>query len=236
MKILVIVPARSGSVGLKNKNIKVLNNKPLIWWTIRLKKFTSKINYRWILSTDSKKILNIGKKLGIECPFIRPEILSKSKSTVYEVIKHALDFFSRENYYPDLIIWLQPTSPFRHDNLIQDCIKKLKKTGATSLIGVKNLNRSQSTIYQKSNKDSFIKPLLYQEKVNTFRQSDLNNLLTPCGSIYISKTKEFLRFKGFMNHKKMVFVELDKLASVDIDDQFDWEVAQAFSKNLGKKL
>ena len=96
-EILIIIPARGGSKGIKNKNFKKMLNKPLIYWTI---KQTKKINKksRTIVSTDSKKIKKISLKYNISVPFMRPKNISKDNSTDYELIKHAIDFFKKKKY------------------------------------------------------------------------------------------------------------------------------------------
>ena len=97
MKILGIIPARSGSKGVKNKNIKLLKNKPLIFWTIKtaLKSKLTKV----IVSTDSLKIKKISEKYGANVPFLRPTNISKDNSKSIDVIKHAIKFYEKENKF-----------------------------------------------------------------------------------------------------------------------------------------
>ena len=116
-KTLGIIPARIGSSEVKKKNIKLLKGKPLIYYTINAA-INSKLD-RVIVSTDSEEVANIAKSLGAEVPFLRPKFLSTNKSKAIDVINHVFDWLKIENdYIPDLVGYLQPTSPMRTKNHI----------------------------------------------------------------------------------------------------------------------
>ncbi len=110
---LILILARKGSRRLKNKNIKVLNKKPLIYWTI---KFAKKLNFNKkeiFVYSDSTKIINIANLNNVLSPKIRPKYLSQSRTTSYKSAKHAIQWYEKNICKPDYIILLQPTSPFR---------------------------------------------------------------------------------------------------------------------------
>ena len=115
--ILTIIPARSGSKGVPNKNIKKFRDKPLLAWSIEQAKQTEYYkegNMKIIVSTDSEKYKEIALKWGAEVPFLRPKELSKDLSTDYEFINHALNWLKEnKKYTPDIILQLRPTSPYR---------------------------------------------------------------------------------------------------------------------------
>ena len=115
MKILCLIPARSGSKGVPNKNIKLLGNKPLLAWSIEQALASKRVaNMRIIVSTDSEEYKQIAIKWGAEVPFLRPIKISQDLSTDYEFISHALVWFkNKENYIPDIILQLRPTQPCR---------------------------------------------------------------------------------------------------------------------------
>ena len=94
MKILGIIPARSGSKGVRNKNIKLLRSKPLIYWTIKTA-LKSKLD-NIIVSTDSLKIKKISEKYGANVPFMRPNNISRDNSKTIDVVKHALKFYKKK--------------------------------------------------------------------------------------------------------------------------------------------
>jgi CMP-N-acetylneuraminic acid synthetase len=123
MKVLAIIPARSGSKGIPHKNIKLFKGKPLIYWSIK-QALDSKYINRIIVSTDSQHYADIAKNYGAETPFLRPKEISEDLSTDYEFLKHCLDhIIVNENYFPDIIVQLRPTYPNRTTNMIDNMIK-----------------------------------------------------------------------------------------------------------------
>ena len=126
MKILALIPARSGSKGIKNKNLKKIKNKSLLSISIQLAK-KLKVFKKIIVSTDSKKIANEAKKFSAEVPFIRPKKISGDKSKMIDVCLHAINFYENKNIYFDALIVLQPTSPMRTKKTLLKCYRLLKK-------------------------------------------------------------------------------------------------------------
>jgi len=127
MKILALIPARSGSKRVPNKNIRRLAGKPLIVYTIEAALKSKRIN-RVIVSTDSQQIASIAKEHGAEIPFIRPKEISQSNSTEMEFFNHALNWLQdHEKYEPDLIVLLYPTSPLRKVESIDSAIEEILK-------------------------------------------------------------------------------------------------------------
>ena len=121
-KIIAIIPARSGSKSIKDKNIVRYKGKPLIYHTIR-DALKSKLISRVIVSTDSKKYQKMSEKFGAEVPFLRPKKFSNDNSVDYDYISHATKFLIREKYYPDLIVLLRPTTPNREILVVDKGIK-----------------------------------------------------------------------------------------------------------------
>ena len=160
MKILCIIPARSGSKGLPNKNILNFQGFPMLVWSI---KQAQQSNYnkdiRIILSTDSEEYRQIGLKYGAEVPFLRPEEISGDLSTDYECIKHCLDYLEKEDYIPDFIIQLRPTYPTRNVEILNNCIKTFieKRNEYDSLRTVIPFEKSPYKMYRVL--DNKLKPL-----------------------------------------------------------------------------
>src|SRR3989337_2094265 len=126
MKILAFIPARAGSKRVPNKNIKPLNGKPLIAYTIEAANRSRHIN-RVVVSTNSSEIAGIAERYGAEVPFLRPEEISNPDSTEMEFFEHALDWFSEnDGYIPDLVVLLYPTSPLRKTESIDSAIETMR--------------------------------------------------------------------------------------------------------------
>ena len=232
MKILAVIPARGGSKGLKNKNIKNLCGHPLIAWTIKKAK-QSKFIQKVVVSTDSKKISEISKKYGASVPFFRPKKYATDKANDFVVLKHALDFFKNKGENFDYIIMLQPTSPLRDLNDIDNSIKRVLKENIEALVSVSKLDvHHPRFIYSIKNNDSLV-PFLKKNKSSDVRRQDLEPLYFLEGSIYISKIKSLIKHKTFY-HNKTVAYKLPKWKSLEIDDIEDLYIAELYIKK--KKL
>ncbi|MGO4699643.1 hypothetical protein AB4Z50_36195, partial [Paenibacillus sp. 2TAB26] len=129
-----IIPARGGSKGLPDKNIKMLNGKPLIAYTIEAAisaKYVSKV----IVSTDSEKIAAVAISYGAECPFMRPDHLADDNSRSIDVYRYTIkELENKEDILINEFIVLQPTSPFRTGQDIDDAIKLFKDRNADSIV------------------------------------------------------------------------------------------------------
>jgi CMP-N,N'-diacetyllegionaminic acid synthase len=230
-KILAIVPARSGSKGLSNKNIRTINNKPLIYWPIQAVKKSKYIDIG-ILSTDSTKIQKIGLKIGIDAPFIRPKKISKDKTSSFEVIKHAINFFLKKNIFFDYVALLEPTSPLTTNKDLDSAIEKLHRNRfrANSIVSVsKNINHHP--IFNVTIKKNGL--INQYKKISLKRRQDLNKMYFFDGSLYISKVNTYIKIKSFYHSKTLPFI-IPKYKSFEIDDLVDLICVNAIMKNLKK--
>ncbi len=225
MKVVAIIPARSGSKGIHLKNIKKLNGKPLIQYTIDVAKKCKMID-RIFVSTDSQKIANISKKLGAEVPFLRPKKISGDFSPMYEVVKHAIDFLKNESYIPDIIIILQPTSPFRSYKQVDKEIRIFSKSKATSLVEVKKIDNHPYKSFKKKNE--FLLPLKKDFQKFHARQM-LPDIFYPTGSVFILREKTLKKFNSIYGNKILSYEQ--KQDVIDIDTQFDFFIAEIMMKS-----
>ena len=220
--ILAIIPARSGSKSIKNKNIKKINNIPLIGYSITVAKKSKLIN-RIIVSTDSKIIKKISQNFKAEVPFMRPKKISKdySKDTTY--LKHAINTLkSKENYQPDLIVILRPTLPFRDPKVIDRAIKYFIKTKADSLKSITIAKETPYKMWKIYNK-KYLKPIFdwkYLKYTNAPRQS-LKKIYWQNGYVDILRPKTLKKFNNELG-KKIVFYKIN-FHTIDIDYKHDLE-------------
>ena len=119
LKMLAIIPARAGSKGVKNKNIRMLGGYPLIYWAIRASLRSNYID-NVIVTTDSPEIKAISTKHRAEVPFLRPVELASDNVAAREVIDHTLSWYISQGVKYDSFIYLQPTSPFRSEKHINE--------------------------------------------------------------------------------------------------------------------
>ena len=121
-KVIALIPARSGSKGVPNKNTRLLGGKPLISWSIMAAKKANFID-RIIVSTDSKEYASLAIELGAEAPFLRPAEISGDRSTDHDFIVHALNWLVENGDEPEYIVHVRPTTPFRDPALIDAAIE-----------------------------------------------------------------------------------------------------------------
>jgi len=223
--IVAIIPARKGSTRIKNKNIKLFNEKPIIYWPIlQLKK--SKIFDKIIVSTDSKKIQSIVKKLGVSSPFIRPAKLATNYSSTSSVIKHSLDWLKKENLKPKYVCCVYPTSVFFNSIDIKKSFKKFKKSKINFLFSASKFKSSifRSFYFSKKSKLNMLFPKYY----NT-RTQDLKETFHDAAQFYWGTEKAWNKELRIYDKKsKLYFLEDWKIN--DIDNKHDWKIAEKLFK------
>jgi len=203
--ILGITPARGGSKGIPRKNIREICGKPLIAWTIEAAK-KSKLLDRYVVSTEDEEIAEISRKYGAEVVY-RPPELATDEATTVSVLQDVL-----KKINADVVVVLQATSPIRNDGLIDHCIKRFLDTGADSLA------------------TGFICKYLEYGTYNLRRQ-DIKGFFYDDGNVYVLKADIIKDGRWYGN--KIERIILDKEQSVDIDDEFDfWLAEQILKKRL----
>ncbi|CUU67841.1 acylneuraminate cytidylyltransferase family protein [Campylobacter hyointestinalis subsp. hyointestinalis] len=225
---LAIIPARSGSKGLKDKNIKKLCGKPLLAWSIE-----SANNSKYIdeiaVSTDSNKYLKIAKEYGVNTPFLRPKELAEDTTTTFDSIKHTIDYYKNVSQKEfDYIVLLEPTSPLREASDIDNAIEMLLNSSADSIVGICRCESQNPAFLVKKDKEGFISG--YKNKdMKVLRRQEIDDLYFFEGSIYISKCSTLLDRKTFY-HKKTIGYEVPKYKSFEIDDIVDFIIIEALIK------
>ena len=221
-KILAIIPARSGSKGIKNKNIIKINGKPLVFYTIKNAKNSTMIS-DLIGSTDSKKIKKIFEKYKVEIPFLRPKKLSTDKSLIIETLIFCLkkmEKIKQKKY--DYIVLLQPTAPNRTKNEIDNCINKIIRTKADSLISLSPLDEPHPLKLKKISRG--VVQNYQKDAKNNFPRQSLPKLYKPSGNIYIFRRKILLN--GDLKGKKQISDVINSKNHLNIDTKDDLILAK----------
>lgn len=223
MRVLAIIPARGGSKGLPNKNILPFAGKPLLAHTIEAARECSLID-RIVVSTDSQKITTIAKQHGAETPFVRPPELSNDNASGTEVCLHCLDFYQKELFYkPDLVIFLQPTSPLRTSSHIASAIHLLKEKKTETVISVQQAIEHPLWM-KKLDNQGCIRPFFDDIAIPNTRQ-ELEPAYLLNGAIYLSQANHLLQNKSFYSASTLAYV-MSANDSVDIDTQEDFQKAE----------
>ena len=215
---LAIIPARGGSKRLPRKNILDLCGKPLISWSIEAalkSKYISKV----VVSSDDEEILNISSNFGADI-IKRPYELANDTATTFDAIKHTINNLEKYDY----IVLLQPTSPLRNENQIDEAIELLEEKQADAIVSVCEMDHSplwSNTLPKDGNMNNFLR-----DEVLNKRSQDLEKYYRLNGAIYICKTDKLLENKSFFLKDNIFAYIMDRKSSIDIDEEIDFLFAE----------
>ena len=236
LKILAIIPARANSKGIPSKNIQKLGELPLIAHTIRSAKNSTKVN-RIIVSTDNKKIAKIAMECGADVPFLRPKKFSRNSSSTLDVVQHTIQYLQKvENYTPDIITILLPTSPFRSSDLIDKSIKLLKKTNATSVVSVFKSKEHAFKAFLPNR--GFLKPFK-SDYGKYYQRQKLPDFYHTTGAVYTFWFDTLKKFGHYYGPRMKPLISHYDEMNVDVDSVFDLFIAEMTLKhwkNYSKKI
>jgi CMP-N,N'-diacetyllegionaminic acid synthase len=235
-KVLAIIPARGGSKGIPRKNIKLFNEKPLIAHTIETALKCPSID-KTIVSTEDLEIAEIAKNFGAEVPFLRPEKLAADDSPTLDSIRHAVEFFDKKGIKYNYMVILEPTSPGRNVDEIEEGIKKIKEENVDTVVSVTEYDVDFSDIMIKK-ENGFIEPFLNVDKL-TYRRQDNKEMMIMNGALYLVKRDvlfdprvKILNPYGENSFLRTKVVHMPKERSIEIDSPIDFEFAEFLHKKI----
>lgn len=223
MKNLAIIPARSGSKGLKDKNIKELNGKPLLAYSILAAKESNQFD-EIIVSTDSKLYAKIAEQWGAIVPYMRSSELSSDTASTWDVVRDIVGRLSESGKNYDTVALLQPTSPLRTAEDIVEGYQLFARKNAQSVIGVCEVDHSplwSNTIAEDLSLNGFIRP-----EISGLQRQDIPTYYRINGALYIVDTTFLLQTKDIFRDRSFAYI-MEKRHSIDIDDEFDFVIANA---------
>ena len=225
---LAIIPARGGSKGLPRKNILPLLGKPLIGWTIEQAK-KSKYLDRIIVSTEDEEIMVMSKSFGAEV-LQRPKDLAQDNTPTSDVIIHVIETLEKEGYKYDFIVLLEPTSPLRKDDDIDNAIEIIVDTNSISLVSVTNSDKIDLNFIFLL-EDNKLKSIFYGSEFNILpiNRQDFTIIYYPEGTIYISETSNYIKRKTFYHNETRAFI-VEKWQAYEIDDIYDFVCIESILK------
>lgn len=237
VKILGVITARGGSKGILRKNIKELNGKPLIAYTIEAAK-KSGVFDRIILSTDDLEIAKVAKKYGCEVPFMRPLELAQDDTPHLPVMQHAVSWLKEnKNYNPDFVAILQPTAPLRQAWHLKEAFDLLIKQETDSVVAVTEIPGHYSPYWAVTVDENGLGKLFTGDHIRNRiprRQSFPKKTYSNCGALYMFKTKYlFDKNKPNFYGDKVAVYPMEEKYSINIDNPEDWDLAEQALKKLG---
>lgn len=228
MKILYLIPARGGSKGIPHKNIKLLNGKPLIFYTIDAARGVAD-DKDICVSTDDPAIIKTVEDYGLRVPFTRPAEFATDHASSDDVLKHALRWYKEHGVEYDVVILLQPTSPLRTSIHIKEAMilyeSEVQKNGAGSIDEVVSVKPSHAAnVLANDDENGYLVTTLNKKNV---RRQEMPDYYEYNGAVYVINAKsEIATGLGHFNHiKKYVMSEEE---SWDIDTMMDWNIIEMF--------
>lgn len=219
MKNIALIPARCGSKGILQKNIKILRGKPLIAWSIEHALQSSSIDAVFV-STDCQSIKDIALSYGANVPFLRPKNISNDAASTESAVLHFLKWATSHNVQCDNLVLMQATSPFRYKSRIDEAMGKFLCEDADSLLSVTKTHH----FFWKNP----ISPTASYDIYNRPRRQDIkvcDELYFENGSFYISKVDIYKKFKNRLGGKISMY-EMSYEESFEIDEPIDFELIE----------
>lgn len=225
MKILGLIPARGGSKGIPQKNIKVLGGQPLIQYSIEVGLACSMID-TVVVSTDDETIAQISREAGAQVPFLRPAALATDQSPSIDTVIHALQYFIEQGRAFDAVCLLQPTSPFRHLAEVEKAIQHFINQNADSLISVREVPHTYNPhwVFETEETTPFLK-IATGEKQIISRRQDLPKAYYRDGALYLTKSEIVLEDRSLYGQKIAHYL-IKESPAINIDTMEDWEKAE----------
>lgn len=240
-RILAIIPARSGSKRIKNKNLKLINGKPLIYYTIKYAIKNNSYIDDIFVSTDSRKISNFANKIKKDLsPILRPKKISDDKSSDLGFVFHALKYFQEmKNLEFDIVAILRPTTPIRDKNLFKECLKNLLKLKASSIRSSKEVKHNHPYWMYSIKKNKLVEVIRNKNFFKYYQSQKLPKFFMHDGhcDIFLKKNlykKDNKTDLSKLYGKKMIYFENKNNLSINIDEENEFLIAEYFLKKFNK--
>lgn len=233
LKTLAVITARGGSKGLPKKNIKELNGKPLIAWTLEQAKGSKYIDEIFV-STDSQEIADVCEIFGVEVPELRPAELAQDNTSSMEVLNYTLKHLESEGKTFDYLLLLEPTSPLRKkddlDNIIELAGQNIERTG---VISVGEVHTEHPSIIKAISKMGNIIPFLESDKC-IYQRQQMDKVYFPYGVGYLVKVSEFKKCGSIYTNNSIPYY-IERWQNYEIDDIYDFVCIESIMKmEMGK--
>jgi CMP-N,N'-diacetyllegionaminic acid synthase len=231
--ILGLIPARGGSKGIPGKNLRPLAGKSLLERTIDCAKTAGGID-RIVVSTDAPAIAHAAENAGVPVPWLRPKELAQDASPTIDAVLHALERLEQDGFFPDAVLLLQPTSPFRSPATVRRALEVYSTSGGESVLSVTPAREHPYHHYRLSPDGSMAPFIPYEEhSPHNARRQDLEPVYKLDGSIYLASV-ELLKKERTLFSPRPRTVITGPEESLDLDTPLDWEIAECLAARRTK--
>jgi CMP-N,N'-diacetyllegionaminic acid synthase len=236
--IVALITARGGSKGIPKKNICNIGGKPLIQWTIEASQNTPELSYSF-LSTDDLEIAEVGKKYGVDVPFIRPPELAADDTAHVDVIRHACTWLleNKQDEEFDYLVLLQPTSPFRTHEDISAAIRIARDTGGLAVISICETHH-HPFLMKKIGSNGMLESFAGRSVAvgsQQIRRQEMPKAYFVNGAIYVIRIAEFLKTGSMMPKETYPYI-MPASRSLQIDEPYDAYLADLIFKGMHKDI
>jgi CMP-N,N'-diacetyllegionaminic acid synthase len=227
-KALCVIPAKGNSRRLPKKNIKLLAGKPLVVWTIEAAQKAKRVT-DYLVSSDDPEIIEIAKKYGAPAPFVRPAELATDTVRNIEVVRHALEFMEHERQMTyDIIINLQPTSPVRDPDHIDQAVEMLWASDLDSLVSIKGPYKKRDPVLKA------IRNGVLEDYCPVEDRTDAEPAYMYNAALYAVKRDYFVKHNKLISPRQVPLI-MDTIYSVDVDTEADFLVAETYLNFLARR-
>jgi CMP-N-acetylneuraminic acid synthetase len=221
MVVIGVVPARGGSKALPGKNLAMVAGRPLLAWTADAALAATTLG-RVILSTDSPEIAAAGRSCGLDVPFLRPADLAHDQTPMVPVLQHVLAMLGDDGLSPDVLVLLQPTSPLRRAEHIDQAVERLKVTAADSVVSVVEVPHHFNPVSVLRDENGRLVP--YGQEATVTRRQDKPRVFARNGPAVLAVRAEVIR-RGSLYGDDSRAMLMTPEESIDIDSAWDLAVA-----------
>lgn len=222
--VLGVVPARGGSKGIPQKNLRPLAGRPLLAYVMDAVRDSHCVD-RLVLTTDSPEIAELGRQLGFEVPFLRPAKLATDDAPMQPAVEHAVAQVEAEGWRSDIVVVLQPTAPLRRGEHIRHAVELVQRTGASSAVSVTEIPKHQAPQYAMRIDGGRLTPYLPEGRRITRRQ-DVEPAFSRDGTVYAVQ-RDVLMIEHDLYGSDCRPLILDVSESLNLDSVDDWTAAES---------
>lgn len=232
LRILGLIPARGGSKGIPNKNLRSLGGKPILQLAHEAA-LNSRAVDRVVLSTDSEDIAALARSVGIDVPFLRPPELAQDDTPMIAVLKHLIDQLAESGEVPDAIMLLQPTAPLRKADTLKTAAELLQPEEVDSVVSVTAIPQHYAPHYAMKVTPEGVLTHYLPDSASIKRRQDVPKAYSRDGTVYLFRTRTLDKF-GDIYGDHCVPLVIPAEGSINLDTMEDWENAEKWFLKHGQ--